>query len=98
MVHRNRSKSFNLDSFVYKWDGSKFVLFQCIPTQGARAWHPFVMCGQTFLGVANIGDESQGLKTQSVVYQACGEQFVKYQDISIQGAADMTTFQYKGHT
>ena len=50
--------NYNIDSFIYKWDGSKFVLFQSIPTRGAFAWHPFVMCGQTFLGVANMKDDS----------------------------------------
>ena len=40
----------NIDSFIFKWDGNKFVLFQSILTRGAIAWHPFVICGQTFLG------------------------------------------------
>ena len=89
---------YNIDSFIYKWDGIKFVLFQSIPTRGASAWHPFVICGQTFLGVANYHGDSQKYNTQSVVYQACGAQFIKYQEIPTHGARDMTTFEYKGHT
>ena len=81
----------NTDSFIYRWDGNKFVLFQSIPTRGAMAWHPFVISGQTFLGVANYN-------TQSVVYQASGAQFIKYQEIPTHGARDKTTFEYKGHT
>ena len=88
----------NIDSFIYKWDGSKFVLFQSIPTRGAIAWHPFVISGQTFLGVANHHGDLQKYNTQSVVYQACGAQFIKYQEIPTHGARDMTTFEYKGHT
>ena len=88
----------NIDSFIYKWDGSKFVLFQSIPTRGAVAWHPFVMCGQTFLGVANWKDDSQEYNTKSVIYRYSGQQFIQYQEMSTQGARDMTSFQYKGYT
>ena len=75
-------RSYNIDSFIYKWNGTSFVLFQSIPTRGARAWHPFVMCRQTFLGVANYFDASDYYNTQSVIYQASGGTFVKYQEIS----------------
>ena len=88
----------NTDSFIYRWDGNKFVLFQSIPTRGAIAWHPFVISGQTFLGVANLLGDSQKHNTQSVVYQACGAQFIKYQEIPTHGAREMTTFEYKGYT
>ena len=89
---------YNTDSFIYKWDGNKFVLFQSIPTRGAIAWHPFVISGQTFLGVANYRSDSKIFNTWSVVYQASGGQFIKYQEIPTQGAHDMTTFEYKGDT
>ena len=87
----------NIDSFIYKWDDSRFVLFQSIPTRRARAWNPFVMCGQTFLGVANYKDDSQGRNTKSVIYRYSGQQFIQYQEISTQGARDMTSFEYNGH-
>ena len=95
--HFSGSK-YNIDSFIYKWYGNKFVLFQSIPTRGALAWHPFVISGQTFLGVANYYGDSQKHNTQSVVYQASGARFIKYQEIPTHGARDMTTFEYKGHT
>ena len=88
----------NIDSFIYKWDGSKFVLFQSIPTHGAVAWHPFVKCGQTFLGVANWQDDIQRYNTESVIYQFSGDQFIKYQEFSTNGARDMTSFEYNGRT
>ncbi|XP_022808762.1 thrombospondin-type laminin G domain and EAR repeat-containing protein-like [Stylophora pistillata] len=50
-------------SFIYKWDSTKFVLFQCIPTRGALAWHPFIISGHTYLGVANHYDSSQKYNT-----------------------------------
>ena len=95
--HYDGSK-YSIDSFIYKWDGSKFVLFQSIPTYGALSLYPFVMCGQTFLGVANYYGDNQGFNTQSAVYQAIGERFIKYRDISTSGTHGMTSFKFKGHT
>lgn len=90
--------SYNIESFIYKWDGKKFVLFQSIPTQGARTLYPFVIRSQTFLGVANSYDDFHRGNTQSVVYQASGARFIKYQEIPTHGGWDMTSFKYKGHT
>ena len=91
---------YNTDSFIYKWaiDGNKFVLFQSIPTRGATTWHPFMISGQTFLGVANFHGDSQKFNTQSVLYEASGSRFVHYQDVPTHGAGGMTSFKYKGHT
>ena len=91
------SKS-NIDSFVFKWNGNKFVLFQALPTHGAVAWHPFVINGQTYLGVSNYYDDSKKENTQSVVYQASGARFIKYQEIPTHGGHGMTSFEYRGHT
>ena len=97
-ANRYSGSKHNIDSFVYKWNGNKFVLFQSLPTHGAVAWHPFVISGQTYLGVSNYYDDSKKHNTQSVVYQASGAQFIKYQEISTNGGAGMTSFEYKGHT
>ena len=91
-------RKYNTDSFIYRWDGNKFVLFQSIPTRGALAWHPFVISGQTYLGVANHHGDSQKHNTHSVVYQASGARFIKYQEFPTHGAHGMTTFEYKGRT
>ena len=88
---RNGEYTFNVYSSIYKWDGSKFILYQSILTNGAFAWHPFVICGETFLGVANW-------RGNSVVYQTSGQTFIKYREISTQAACDMASFEYKGHT
>ena len=88
----------NINSPIYKWNGSRFALFQSIPTPGAAGLHPFMMCGQRFLGVASLFDYQNGHNTMSVVYRVSQEQFIEYQEIPTQGAFDMTSFQYKGHT
>ena len=90
---RNRGQH-NINSLIYKWNGSYFVLFQSIPTRGATALHPFMMCSQSFLGVA----EYYGDDTMSEVYRISQEQFIEHQEIPTQGAFDMTSFRYKGHT
>ena len=97
-ANRYSGSSHNIDSFVYKWNGNKFVLFQSLPTHGAVSWHPFVISGQTYLGVSNYYGDSKKYNTQSVVYQASGAQFIKYQEISTDGGHGMTSFEYKGHT
>jgi len=92
---------YKIDSFIYKWNGSEFVLFESLPTRGARAWHPFVMrsvCGQTFLGVANYKGDSQGYNTKSVIYRVSGSKFIEFQEISTLGAHNLTSFKYKGTT
>ena len=96
--HRSASGQHNINSPIYKWNGSHFVLFQSIPTRGAAALHPFMMCSQTFLGVASYCDDDKGYNTMSVVYRVSQEQFIEYQEIPTQGAFGMTSFQYKGHT
>ena len=81
------------ESYINKWNGSQFVQFKTILTSGARALHPFVMCGQTFLGVADQ------YRTKTVLYRfSAPGQFTKYQELSTFGAIDMTSFEYKGHT
>ena len=84
-------------SFIHKWNGSQFVLNQTIPTYRTRVLHPFVMCGQTFLGAANRGWGGT-YHIKSVVYRFSQDQFTEYQNISTFGAVDMTSFEYKGYT
>ena len=90
--------SHKTNSFIYKWDGNMFHLFQSIPTLEARTLYPFVISGQTYLGVANAYFSSKKPYTQSVVYQASGARFIKYQEIPTHGGWDMAAFEYKGHT
>ena len=88
----------NIYSDIYKWNGRNFFLFQWIPTRGATSLHPFMMCSQSFLGVANRRDDDNAYNTMSVVYRVSQEQFIEFQEIPTQGANDLTSFQYKGHT
>ena len=81
------------ESYINKWKGSQFVQFKTIDTPVAWAVHPFVMCSQTFLGVA----DPYRTKTELYRFSASG-QFTKYQELSTFGAIDVTSFEHKGHT
>ena len=92
-------------STAFKINNETFIAFANWPTassfsftHGASAWYPFVMCGETFLGVANFRDDRQSYTTKSVIYRYSGERFIQYQEIPTQGAWDMTSFEYNGHT
>ena len=76
---------------ILKWDGNEFVLYQSLFTTKAIALHPFVMYGETFLGV--VDDYGK-----SFVYRAIGSRFFKFQEISTQWAHGMTSFVHGGHT
>ena len=75
---------------LFKWDGSKFTLFQEIPTSGAMELCPFEMNGEVFLAVANYRGDS------SVVYKASGARFTHYQDLKTQGARGVHFFVDEG--
>ena len=88
------SQRVNTNSYIYKWEGSRFILFQSISTLGS--WvpcvHSFVMCGQMFLGFTELDND------KSTLYRFSLDNFTKYQEISTFGSYDMTSFEYKGYT
>lgn len=89
------SENGNPNSYIYKWEGSRFILFQSISTLGS--WvpcvHSFVMCGQMFL----LGFTEQE-NDKSTLYRFSLDKFTKYQEISTFGPGDMMSFEYKGCT
>ena len=87
------SQHVNTNSYIYKREGSRFILFQSISTLGlVTCVHSFVMCGQMFLGFTELESE------KFTLYRFSLDKFTKYQEISTFGATDMTSFEYKGYT
>ena len=84
----------NPNSYFYKWERRRFILFQSISTHGS--WvpcvHSFVMCGQILLGF------TEWENGKATLYRFSLDKFTKYQEISTFGPADMTSFEYKGYT
>jgi len=59
VANYNNGSTYNLDSKIYKWDGSKFMECQSIPTHGAYDWESFTIGTDTFLAVANYHNGSR---------------------------------------
>ena len=88
------SEQGNPNSYIYKWEGNRFILFQSISTLGSwvSCVRSFVMCGQMFLGFTERVNE------KFTLYRFSLDKFTKYQEISTFGPTDMTLFEYKGYT
>lgn len=82
---------------LYKWNGSKFTLFQDISTRGAWDLCPFEANGEMFLAFANYYQDGVGFSVPSVVYKASGAQFTHYQDLETYGARGVDAFADEGN-
>lgn len=60
-----------MHSFIYKWNGSKFMLFQSIPTRGGDALYPFVICGQTYITAINHHEGEKNVERLSTTSDMC---------------------------
>ena len=88
------------DSYIYRWDGTKFVHHQSIPTYGAADWDSFTTSdGQVFLVVANFASYKQSGLTfdvKSAVYKMAESKFSLYQKLPSSGAVYVHAFTHKG--
>ncbi len=81
----------NVDSKIYKWNGTGFVEFQSIPTNCAFDWEFFTIGTEHYLAVANFYNGS-AYNLDSKIYKWNGTGFVEFQSISTSGAADWEFF------
>ena len=84
-----------IDSVIYRWNGSAFEVFQSIPTQGAKAWEFFTADGEAFLAVANYRIASTR-NIDSKIYRWNGAGFETFQAIRTSGAMDLEVFAVDG--
>lgn len=87
-----------IDSRIYKWNGTYFVWFQDIPTISAHDWESFTIAGETYLAVANRKNDSQNKNIDSRIYKWNGEQFVEEQAIATNAAMEWKHFIINGET
>ena len=88
--------TFNTDSFIYRWDGIKFVHHQSISTHGTNSWDSFTTAaGEVFLVVDNRWTQLSA-KFKSAVYKMVDNKFKLYQQLSTTGAVDVHAFTHKG--
>jgi hypothetical protein len=81
----------NVDSKIYKWNGSFFSEFQSIPTSSAYDWESFSVGDKTYLIVANYFNNYTRL-INSKLYEFNGSAFVEIQSIPTIGAFDWESF------
>ena len=86
------------DSYIFRWDGTKFVHHQSIPTYCASDWSSFTTSdGQVFLVVANYRAASGAqYNVQSAVYKLANNKFNLYQKLPTTGAVHVHAFTHKG--
>ena len=61
-------RTYLVDSAVYQWNGQRFVVFQKIPTKGARDFTFFAINGENYLTAVNFYSGSTN-SIKSVIYK-----------------------------
>jgi hypothetical protein len=85
----------DIDSTIYRWDGTAFVPFQSIPTHWATEWEAFTIDGDSYLVVAN-NHTAGTFDIDSTVYRWNGSTFVPFQSIPTRGASGWKYFAMGG--
>ncbi|MGA1791793.1 MAG: LamG-like jellyroll fold domain-containing protein [bacterium] len=83
--------TYNIDSKIYKWNGSAFAEFQSIPTHGASGWESFNIGTDTFIAIANGSDGSTHI-IDSDIYRWDGNSFIESFSVLTHGACDWEYF------
>ncbi len=73
----NGSGNYNVDSFVYRWNGTQFEQFQIIATNGARECESFNIGSDTYLVILNSKSNYSSLLKWN------GSQFSEVQSLNI---------------
>ena len=92
--------SWNIDSKIYKWDGSQFNdTEKNIPTSGAHDAESFVIDGETYLAIPHYNDGSTySLNSKIYKWNSGTDQFDELQDIPTIGPLDFESFVIDGET
>ena len=92
VAHNYDGTNFELDSKIYKWDGTQFSLHQSIASSGAADWESFEIGADTYLALANHQSSGSIFQLDSKIYKWNGSQFAEHQSIPTSGAHDMESF------
>ena len=96
-IQPGNNGNFDIDSFIYRWNGIKFVFHQSIPTHGAMGWDSITIEGRVFLVVANKYTKTGAhYNVKSAVYKMANNKFYLYQELPTTGAAYAHAFVHKG--
>ena len=81
----------NIDSKIYRWNGTVFSVTQSISTRGAFDWEFFTVGSDAYLAVANNHNDATP-NIDSKIYRWNGTGFVEFQSIPTLGATDWEFF------
>ena len=90
---RNKTTS-RLNSAIFQWNGTHFIVVQNIPTPGVISVNFFKILSDLFLVVSNTYDGTTR-SLNSVIYKFGENQFNRFQEIRTEGATASTTFSIK---
>jgi len=86
--------TYNVDSKVYKWDGTSFIEYQSIPTHGASDAEFFTVDDDSYLAIANMYDGTTH-NIDSTIYKWDGARFAEFQSIPAHGASALKFFLFE---
>lgn len=92
---RDRATTFDVDSKILRWDGTRFAEFQSISTHGAHDWQSFSIGSAHFLAVANErGGDMGGPRSNvdSAIYRWDGSRFTPFLALPTRGARGVRFF------
>ena len=89
--------TFWLNSAIYQWNGTHFIVVQNIPTLGGTSFNFFKILWDLFLVVTNFYADST-YSLNSVIYKWGENQFNRFQEIRTEGAKTSVTFAIKTET
>ena len=92
MANSQDLAGYDLDSMIYRWNGSSFVEHQSIPTTWATSWEYFSDGRDSFLALASYRDHDPSYLTTSKIYILTGQYFTEHQLIPTPGAVDVKHF------
>jgi hypothetical protein len=90
--------SFSTNSQILRFNGSVFVPFQTVPTDGAIALESFSISGQSFLALVSRETASNVFALNSQILRWNGTSFAPFQFIRTQGATDVQFFSLNGQS
>ena len=97
IANRMDGSIFNLNSFVFQWNGHSFELCQNISTSGATSFNFFKIHSELFLAVTNSDDGSSS-RINSSIYKWEDNKFEELQEIRTHGALASTVLTIHNET
>ena len=97
LANNHNGTTRNINSKIYKWNGTSFAEIQSIATNGAVDWESFVIGGETYLALANHHNDTT-YNINSKIYKWNGTSFAEIQSIATNGAIDWESFVIGGET